>query len=158
MGDAEEDLIIEGAVMTARIQAAHRLGRKPNREELNAAIDDEVNASVRRRQISPDRRDAISEAAQNFAASNFKTYHDYQIYLKGKSIFLAMAARKRAIDARAEANAKAYKEKNEREWEDARDEAGKNAGGRRRSGKRGAKTVRRRRSRRLRPTRRRRPF
>ena len=159
MGDAGEDLIIESVVMTARIQAAHRLRRKPNREELNAAIDDEVNASVLRRQISPDRRDAISEAAQNFAASDLKTYQDYrdyQNYLAGKSVVHAITARDRANRARAKASAEAYEELNKKEWRDAMDEAGKNAGGRRRSSKRGAKTVRRRRSHRLR--RRRRPF
>lgn len=155
MGDAREDLIIESVVMTARIQAAHRLSRKPNREELNAAIDDEVNASVLRRQISPDRRDAISEAAKNFAASDLKTYkdyRDYQNYLAGKSVLHAITARDRANRAR-EAEAKAF-------YKELDDEAGKNAGGRRRSSKRRAKTVRRRRSRHRLPTlrRRRRPF
>lgn len=75
-----------------------------------------------------------------------------------KPILHGMAAWDRANRARAEANADAYKEKNEQEWEDARDKAGENAGGRRRSNKRGAKTVRRRRSRRRLQTRRRRPF
>ena len=72
-----------------------------------------------------------------------------------KPILHGMAAWDRANRAREE---RIKKNKEEKEWEVARDEAGKNAGGRRRSSKRGAKTVRRRRSRLRLQTRRRRLF
>ena len=152
MGDAREYVIIEAVVMTARIQAAHRLGRNPEKEELDAAIDHEIDASVSRGGISPDRRDAISEAAKNFAASGSTTYQEYleeQNRLAGKSVVLAITARDRANRARAKASAEAYKELDEKEWRDAMDKAGENAGGRRKRSKRSkrGKTARQRRRR-----------
>jgi hypothetical protein len=144
--------------MTARIRAAHRLGRKPDTDELNTAITDEVNATASQGQILADRIEAISEAAKNFAASDFKTYREYrehQDYLAGKSVLLAFAARRRNNIARGKASAEAYKAQDEEEWRAAMDEAGKNAGGRRRRKQRRVKTVKRRRVVRRRPSRRR---
>ena len=143
-----EDLIIQGVVMTARIRAAHRLGRKPDTDELNTAIADEVNATASRGQISADRREAISEAAKNFATSDFKTYREYrehQDYLAGKSVLLAITARERKNIARRKASAEAYKAQDEEEWRAAMDEAGKNAGGRRRRKQTRVKTAKQRR-------------